>query len=596
MRHRGPFALRFKSIHTGIALAFSCLILCTTAILSYNSYRLSADAVTDNSLVYTSELITQLNTNIQTYIGNMESISTLAMSNGDLERYLSLPDPDSEEARSLAKQLSPFFRSIVKSRSDIASIVLVGSNGTVVSDRDYARYKGQEELADQDWYTKAVSAKGRVVISSSHVQHIFQNEYRWVVSISRQLGGDNSLSDKGKGVLLVDLNYNLINDLCRQIHLGQRGYVFILDPSGDMIYHPQQQIVYTGLKSEDIQTLLASPDGPIAAGSGSGEKMYTLRTNSYGWKTVGVIYPEELVGNKKEMQLSSALWGFLCLITALAISVMLSYTLTKPIKHLDARMKQVEKGNFDIRVDIESVNEMGKLARTFNLMISKIKELMHQIVEEQEMKRISELKALQAQIQPHFLYNTLDSIIWMAETGKMEDVVRMTSALSKLFRASISKGEELVPIGVELEHIRNYLTIQHIRYRNKFTYSIEVDPEIQDFKILKIVLQPLVENAIYHGIKNSSETGHIRITGSYREGGTIELRVIDNGIGMEQEKADALLLKGRAMENGKGFGLHNVNHRIQLYFGPAYGLSFESEPEEGTTAVLVIPALPPGGE
>lgn len=596
MKLRNPFPLQFKSIHTGIALAFSCLILCTTAILSYSSYRLSANAVTDNSVVYTSELISQLNTNIQTYIGNMESISALAVSNGDLEKYLSMPDPNSEEAGQLSRQLSLFFESIVKSRSDIASIVFVGTNGTLVSDRSYARFKDREELAVQDWYTKATGAKGGVVISSSHVQHIFQNEYRWVVSISRQLGGETASGRGETGVLLVDLNYNLINNLCKQIHLGQRGYVFILDPSGDIIYHPQQQIIYTGLKSEEIETILQSQDGPIMLEQGNESKMYIVRTNLYGWKIVGVTYPEEMVVNKKEMQRSSAQWGFVCLIIALVISILLSYKLTKPIKNLDAHMKQVEKGNFDIRVDIESINEMGKLARTFNLMIGKIKELMKQIVEEQEMKRISELKALQAQIQPHFLYNTLDSIIWMAETGKMAEVVTMTSALSKLFRSSISKGEELVPISVELEHIRNYLTIQHIRYRNKFTYAIEVDEMIRDCRILKIVLQPLVENAIYHGIKSSSEPGHIRITGTRRAEGMIELQVMDNGVGMTQEKADSLLLKGRPAETGKGVGLANVNHRIQLYFGLPYGLSFKSEPEEGTTVTLVIPELPPGGE
>lgn len=579
---------RFKSIHTSIALAFSCLILCTTVILSYSSYLLSADAVTDNSMEYTTELIGQVNTNIQTYVDNMKSISALALSSGELQHFASLPEPDTQEGKLMQEQLRGFFRSIVQSRNDIASIMFVGSNGSVVSDRLASQTKSHAELTGQDWYRKTLEGQGSVVISSSHVQHIFYNEYRWVVSISRQLPkAGEALTN---GVLLVDLNYNIINDLCKQIHLGKRGYVFIIDPSGDLIYHPQQQIIYTQMKSEQLSAVMQAGDTSFLTGTGKDSKIYTIRTTGFGWKIVGVTYPDDLVGNKQKMQLSSAMWGFLCLVVALTISIIISYTLTKSIKKLDSHMKKVEKGDFDIRVDIDSTNEIGKLARTFNLMISKIRELMSQIVEEQRMKRNSELKALQAQIQPHFLYNTLDSIIWMAETGKMADVVKMTSALSKLLRSSIGKGEELVPIAVELAHVENYLTIQSIRYRNKFTYSIDVAPDILECKVLRIVLQPLVENAIYHGMKYKADEGTIQIVGR-RIGKDIELCVIDDGVGIMPDKLETLRSRSRDYENDKGVGLHNVNHRIQLYFGEPYGLRLESEPEEETAAIVRIPFL-----
>ncbi|UUZ97402.1 sensor histidine kinase [Paenibacillus sp. P25] len=218
------------------------------------------------------------------------------------------------------------------------------------------------------------------------------------------------------------------------------------------------------------------------------------------------------------------------------MSVFLSRRLSRPILQLQERMKEVEKGNFDIQVPVGNTREIGRLARTFNLMVGRIKELMAQVVEEQEFKRKTELSALQAQINPHFLYNTLDSIIWMAESKKSEEVVLMTSALSKLFRASISKGEELVPIRNEMEHIFNYLTIQKIRYRDKLEFHIDTDPDILHFQTLKIVLQPIVENAIYHGIKNKYGVGVIRITGEKRDG-EIRLQVIDNGVGMEPEQA-----------------------------------------------------------
>ncbi|MGG1517643.1 sensor histidine kinase [Paenibacillus oryzisoli] len=585
-------SLQFKRIHTKFALAFSLLILCTTVILSYSAYRLSTVAVTDASLTYTTQLIEQVNKNIQTYIGNMESISALSLSSADLKAFLSLRDPQGADGERLGQEISSYFSAIVASRNDIASIVLASSNGAVVSDRVAPRLKPYAELVTQDWYAKASHSKGDIVISSSHVQRVFQDEYKWVVSISKQMPSPEM--GAANGVLLVDLNFNVINDLCNQIQLGQRGYVFILDETGDLIYHPQQQLLYSGLKTEDIRALMQAKDSSFEAGLTDENKIYTVRTTSFGWKIVGVTYAGDLSGNKREMQLTSAIWGGIALLIAVAISVLLSITLTRPIKQLEGHMKQVEKGNFDIRVEVEGLNEISKLSRTFNLMIGKIKELMNQTVQDQEVKRVSELKALQAQIQPHFLYNTLDSIIWMAELGKVEDVVTMTSALSKLLRSSISKGEELIPLRVELAQIENYLTIQHIRYRNKFTYAIDVEEELLNCRILKIVLQPLVENAIYHGMKHLPETGHIQITGRKRDD-VIELTVSDNGVGMSEEQLKALKLKAHSPSDGKGFGLHNVNHRIQLYFGEKYGLQFESELEEGTTITMTIPALPGEG-
>ncbi|WP_314591901.1 sensor histidine kinase [Paenibacillus terrigena] len=578
--------LRHHSIHTHIAIAFSCLILCTTALLSYSTYKLSSDAVTHNSLEYTSQLIEQVKVNIQTYISNMESIAALAMRSNDLQRYLKQNEPAFVKPL-MKKQVGQYFNSIVSSRNDISSILFISDRGDeIVSNREHADFNSIAQIKEQDWYKKVIGTD-QAYISSSHVQRIFRDEYRWVVSISRELPAtDDSIG----GVLLVDLNYKLINNLCKQIELGKRGYVFIVDPTGDLVYHPQQQLVYSQLKSEQLDKVLQTWNGSMTLGEGSDKKIYTVDTTSFGWKIVSVTYPDELVGNKRQIQYTSALWGIICLIAALAISIVLSYALTKPLKKLEMNMKLAERGDFDIRVEIDNTNEIGKLARTFNIMISKIKELMNQVVEEQEMKRVSELKALQAQIQPHFLYNTLDSIIWMAEMGKMEEVVDMTSALSKLLRSTISKGDELIPISVELEHIHNYLTIQKMRYRKKFTYSIDVDEDIGNCQILKLVLQPIVENAIYHGMKHKPETGHIRITGK-RVDDDIELQVIDDGIGMDSDQAGTLLERKVASKNGNGVGVVNVDHRVKLNFGAAYGLRFESELEEGMIVTLRIPLL-----
>ncbi|WP_136604960.1 cache domain-containing sensor histidine kinase [Paenibacillus dokdonensis] len=575
-----------RSIHMNIAIAFSCLIVCTTAILSFSSYRLSSSAVTSSSIQKTSQLVEQVKINIQTYIGNMESIASLVISSRDVMRFVDATQADRESDESLKRGASQYLRSVVQSRKDIASILYVNKSGDFVSDQSHAIMKSKSEWTQQDWYRLALTSSEEVV-SPSHVQHIFEDQYRWVVSISRKLPESDRSQE---GVLLVDLNYNVINDLCRQIELGQRGYVFIVSPSCDLVYHPQQQLIHSELKSEQMQTVLDMREGSIKLGKAEDSKMYTVATTSFGWKIVAVTYPDELIENKHQMQTSAALWGVLCLIVGLTISIILSYALTKPLKNLEMHMKKAERGNFDVRVDIEGTHEIGKLARTFNLMISRIKELMNQIVQEQEMKRRSELKALQSQIQPHFLYNTLDSIIWMAESGKVDDVVEMTTALSRLLRSSISKGEELVPVSVELDHIRSYLTIQSRRYRKKFTYSIDVEDSILAAPILKLVLQPIVENAIYHGIKPNPDQGHIQIHG-WREADSILLTIADDGEGMDPEKLRTILMDKPGVSGGTGVGIANVNHRIQLYFGQDYGLHYESEREEGTIVTLRIPYM-----
>ncbi|WHH58073.1 sensor histidine kinase [Petroclostridium sp. X23] len=223
-------------------------------------------------------------------------------------------------------------------------------------------------------------------------------------------------------------------------------------------------------------------------------------------------------------------------------------------------------------------------------MTTKIKDLIIQNTKEQEQKRKSEIKALQAQINPHFLYNTLDSIIWMAESKKSEDVVVMASALAKLFRFSISKGEEIISLRSEIEHIKNYLTIQKIRYTDKLDFSIEVDDDILHCKTLKIILQPLAENSIYHGIKNKNGMRLIRITGK-KTNNKILLQVIDNGVGMTPEKLENVLSKRNTVSDSKGVGVWNVHERLKLYFGDEFGLVFESQLDVGTKVDVWLPLI-----
>ncbi|MCP1310135.1 cache domain-containing sensor histidine kinase [Paenibacillus tyrfis] len=576
---------QFKSIRSSIAAAFSCLILVSVGITSFISYRLSADAVEKNSQAYLSEVMKQVGANIQSYFTNMENISTLALTNKDVKYFISNTVFISEADRRIyEKRISDMFQSILYTRKDIASIMVFGYNGKFVSDRRSTSLNPNARPEEQLWYKQAKQEGGKPVVSSSHVQHVIQNEYRWVVSLSRELKSTDGIA--GEGIFLVDLNLSVISEICSQVNLGKRGYVFIVDNGGNIVYHPQQQLIYSNLKSELIDKVMHTES--FVAYDGDESRIYSVHDTKFGWKIVGVAYTDELVTNKHTIQGSFLLLAVFGLAITLLLSFVLSHRFSKPIKNLQDKMKQVEKGNFDIRAEIEQQNEIGQLGRTFNLMVGHTKELMSEIIRNEETKRKSELKVLQAQINPHFLYNTLDSIIWMAEGKKHEEVVLMTSALAKLFRASINKSDELVPLFIEIEHIRSYLLIQKMRYKEKLDYRIDVSQDIMACKTIKILLQPFVENAIYHGIKNKPGCGLITIAGREKDG-KIVFTIEDNGLGMTPDQLRHILVPKTGTERGTGVGIANVHERIQLYFGTSYGVSFESEPEKGTRVTLTIP-------
>lgn len=602
-KRKGRLFGGFRSVRSSMICSFAGLIIFALVTFLVISLNYTEDTVLDNSVAYTSQLIGQVNEDIDSYISYMENISMIVSINSDVNNFLfaeDAPEGAGEEGlrmpsgtgmvdfagrQRLAEQVAVMFRTLIDTRQDITNIGIFLGNERYVLNRGWERVNPYVDVTQLSWYQEALEAEGEAVISTSHVQNVVYDSYDWVVTLSRRIRGlDETDPDS---VFFVDLNYNSINSLCEKLYLGDKGYVFILDKDGGLIYHPQQQLLYSGLKTERISEVMVCGEKSFVTEDGY---LYTISRSDYtGWTVVGVAYVPELLVHADETKNIYVLMAGVLLMVALFLAAILSDQITQPIKTLEKSMKEVEKGNFAHAVIRESQNnEIGRLSSSFNRMTEQIQNLMEETRKVQQAKRESELRVLQNQMNPHFLYNTLDSIIWMAEWGKNKEVVVMTSSLAKLLRQSISNDQELVRISEEVAYTESYLIIQKMRYRDKLEYRILVEEEILELTVIKLLLQPLVENSIYHGIKNKNGKGLIRILG-YREAGCIYLQVQDDGVGMDEETLSHIFEKHVRDTRSNGVGLKNVKDRIALYYGPEYGLSYESAPGVGTTATIRLP-------
>lgn len=480
------------------------------------------------------------------------------------------------------------FATVLNSRSDIYNLGILQANGKALFNKGNSYINSYVDISQLAWYKEAVENKDSICLSSAHVQHVISGERPWVITLSRYI--PDQTGDKEGGVLFVDLNYSAIRKLCDDSSVGKKGYIFILDKEGNIVYHPQQQQLYNELQTENIDEVMNCTSDYLEMEKGDSKKLYTVsRSAKTGWTVVSCSYTSELLKRSNQAQELYMLMAVILVAVALIISSIVSKTITRPILKLQSSMALIQEGDFQAgNVEVDSRNEIGSLTETFNVMTQKIQELMVQIIEEQQAKRKSELKALQSQINPHFLYNTLDSIIWMAEEGKNEEVVVMTASLAKLFRQIISNEEEEISIFQEVEYCRNYLIIQKMRYKDKLEFEIDLDPDIKGEKIIKLVLQPLIENAIYHGLKYKESKGMLILKG-YGLGDDIIFEIKDNGVGMDQDTMEHIFERHKVNYRSNGVGVYNVERRIRLSYGQEYGISYKSKLGEGTVATMRIP-------
>jgi two-component system sensor histidine kinase YesM len=584
-RESGQSIQRIILTSFSIATILIMLVL-TTTLYGRFERRLRTKTMDDMSL-----LMDQAAEKIEVYLRTMRKSS-------DALYYdvLKQADPSSSE---IDDALNLMFTA---NNEDLVSIALFDSSGELIAAAPSAVVKPGVDVTSQEWFTAAVNEVENFHYTAPHVQNLFLDQtyrYNWVVSQSFSV----TLTRDGQpeqAVLLVDMNYAAFERLLNEVNLGSQGsYVYLMDAGSSLIYHPYLNQIQNGRDKENNIAVLQYPDG-VSEEEFNGEKrMVIVNTIAYtGWRLVSVT-PFSSITLLLESTRYAVLMIFCgALIAILLVNRYIARRISRPLAELDEEISGLgSDGRAELVVAREGSAEVQHLARTLKAYQESNQRLVADVVAEQEEKRRAELDALQSQINPHFLYNTLDSIVWMIEKGDAnKEAVFMITQLASFFRISLSKGHTIIPIADEIRHARNYMNIQQVRFKNAFTVSFEVDPAIENDCTVKLIVQPILENAIDYGVKNLDEDGRIEVRG-WREGGDDYISVTDNGYGMTpQEAANVLKDTEHKPSHGSGVGLINVHRRIQLRFGQAYGLKIESELDEGTRVIIHLPSIPYSSE
>lgn len=437
----------------------------------------------------------------------------------------------------------------------------------------------------QSWFENA--KKNTETIQYGH-RHLVKSDLSgYVMDISRYVEYINAGNIRS-GILLMQYYTEPIEGILDRYQNQKSAYCYLTDESKSFIYHPFEKRIASGLYKEKTVSTAFKNNRSIHNGDWLVERKQIGYT---GWNIVVVNSMSNLLVENRRFHY--IIWFILLLVGAILIllDIQVFRNFTDPVYQLLATMEDFGKGNYNARAKEEGIGELKSLSANFNIMADKLQKQMEEIRQNEREKQKMEKKLLQSQINPHFLYNTLDSIIWMIRSEEYEGAGEMVSSLAKFFRISLSQGKDMIPLGKELEHATSYLKIQNIRFKDKFDFKVEADPKLMKYLIPKLSIQSLLENAIYHGMEGMYEDGEIIIS-VYEEEDTIKIDVADNGLGMTEDKLEYIMNhQVVSSKRGSGIGVRNVHERIQLIYGKQYGITITSELDEGTTATITIPKM-----
>lgn len=569
MKWRPSIRLVMPLCMVGVALmvmVIVCVIYSTTATTMFSQLGMS------NTL----QAMDQVSERLSDSIGQVEDV------------LREVADGMEDRGSADSRQFDSSLRLSAGAMENLSALLLLDEYGNPVLGLPSAESKKTCRLTSMDWFNQARTADlGEIVFSRPHVQNLYPGEYPWVVSVTRKVRyWQDDLPHTG--ILMADMRLEPLEDICRSVTLGDTGYLYILDDSGNIIYHPEQKLMSLELISEE---------NILSEDTQSEDQSMVLAQTIEGtnWKLTASVTSDD-VAKYSTAFISRVTWVVIALMAGvLLVALWLSMRIVQPLTDIQVSMQRIERNLDDNRMSLpeEGFAEYASLAHSYNVMLRRIRGLMQETVDRQEQLRRMEIGALQEQINPHFLYNTLDSIVRVMETGRTPEAIEMVQALAKLFRLSINNGDYFLTVEQEMDYARNYLTIQQVRYKKRFKYELYMDESIKDLPCPKIILQPLIENSLKHGM--SDMPGCTLIVRARQEGYNIVLSVEDDGLGIPPEKLKKLQEMLRDDSNimvkksRYGIGLRNTNRRIKLLYGSDYGLAIESKVEERTCVTITFP-------
>jgi two-component system sensor histidine kinase YesM len=565
---------------------FVALPLIIANLMAYSSYSLSIEQSVGK---YQGDAVSELNSNLDTYLNELNLLSMMPYQAPNILHFLaSHRTVDAPLTLDESDAISSFINQVmVNGRVDVVGLYLYGMNGASYVLLPESIGTTNRTPEKEAWYERAL-ASNLVNYMGPHQVKSSNGAVTQVISIVRKIRS----IETGKliGYFALDINMNAIEGKVSHLAESNFGSIAIADDSGKPVYKDPG----FAIPSEHLADYRGS-GSLIVSNSGQKELLTYVTSELTGWTTIVTVPMRQLLQDTVKVRNTIVFIEMGCLFAAILISIWLSVFITRPISQLRNSMKKVERGDLSVSIPLRSSDELGQLSQTFNLMVSRLNELGFRLYESELREKHSQIAALQNQINPHFLYNTLGSISMYAEIQGNAEVVEMTNNLSSLLRYSISSDQSDVTLGQELAHVEGYMAIQQIRYGPKLQYVVGVAPDLLSNQMLRLSLQPLVENCIIHGLERGRGKGSIRITGHQLDG-DIELCIEDDGKGMRPEQLIDLLhkLQDAPMPNTSkigGHGLVNVHRRIALRFGEKYGIRIESEVTKGTKIVVRLPLL-----
>ncbi|NSG11295.1 sensor histidine kinase [Blautia producta] len=577
--------LKPGEIQTTLMLVVSGISLVTMLLMGIIMYMRFSTLSRQETIESSRKLMEQTGETMEDYLVNMRQIS-------DAVYYNVVKENDFHDAREeIQKGMNLLYEA---NRDKLRTIAIYNSDGSLMAAEPVATQKEDPDVTRQEWYQSAMEEMENIHFSTPHIQNLFEDStfrYYWVISSSRVVELTEN-RDSQMGVLLVDMDFSSISRMMNQINeVGNGQYYYLCNSDGDIIYHPRQIQISDGISRENSIKAASYKDGVYDETFEGTQRKVIVNTISYtGWKLVGVIPYSIFTHEMLNIRYFIAMVTLLMAMMLTIINRVVAERISRPIRKLNHSVMEYEAGK-KTEIYIGGSWEIRHLGYSIQSSYEKSEKLMQEIVCEQNERRKSELDALQSQINPHFLYNALDSITWMIEGERNDEAAFMISQLAKLFRISLSKGHTIISVKDELQHAQSYMNIQRVRYKDAFSVTFDVEPELEKYCAVKLTLQPILENAINYGVDPMDDCGEIRVC-VRKEGELLVLSVEDNGIGMSEEEVELLLTdNNRVPKHGSGVGLINIHNRLQILFGKEYGLVIESEPDEGTKVSIQIPAI-----